>query len=112
MADGRIVNFDVVDPFEEASRTESGSVQGLVHVRIQQRSGKKTLTTVQGLAEDTDPKVLIKAMRKALACNGCVVEHAEYGKVLQLQGDQRDAVGHFMIQSGLVVEKQLKIHGD
>ena len=35
-------------------------IQGLVHIRIQQRNGRKTLTTVQGLSAEYDFKKIVK----------------------------------------------------
>lgn len=49
--------------------------------RIQQRNGRKTLTTVQGLSSDYDLKKIVRACKKEFACNGTVVEHPEYGEV-------------------------------
>lgn len=69
---------------------------GLIHIRIQQRNGRKTLTTVQGIAEDFDKKKIVRACKKDFACNGTVVEHPEYGEVLQLQGDQRNNIYQFL----------------
>lgn len=45
------------------------------------------------------------------ACNGTVVEHPEYGEVLQLQGDQRTNVCSWLTKIGLVKADQLKVHG-
>lgn len=45
------------------------------------------------------------------ACNGTVIEHPEYGEVLQLQGDQRENICQFLTKTGLVKSDQLKIHG-
>jgi translation initiation factor 1 len=45
------------------------------------------------------------------ACNGTVVEHPEYGEVLQLQGDQRHNICDWMTKVGLVKADQLKVHG-
>ncbi|MCQ9140761.1 hypothetical protein MZE11_19540, partial [Bacillus amyloliquefaciens] len=74
----------------DAIKSSEDDVQdGLVHVRIQQRNGRKTLTTVQGLSSEYDLKKIVRACKKEFACNGTVVEHPEYGEVLQLQGDQR-----------------------
>merc|ERR1711878_133856 len=90
-----ITNLDKVDPFADAAKGDDGSgpVQdGLVHVRIQQRNGRKTLTTIQGLSAEYDLKAIVKACKKEFACNGVVIEHPEYGEVLQLQGDQRTKV--------------------
>lgn len=37
---------------------------------------------------------VIKAFKKEFACNGTVIENEEFGKVIQLQGDQRYANTH------------------
>ena len=53
-----IENLKGFDPFADAAKGDDDSVQdGLVHVRIQQRNGRKTLTTVQGLSKEYDLKV-------------------------------------------------------
>jgi translation initiation factor 1 len=85
--------------------------QGLIHIRIQQRNGRKTLTTVQGIIEQFDKKKLVRAFKKEFACNGTVIEHPEYGEVIQLQGDQRSNVCLFLTKIGIAKEEQLKIHG-
>ena len=41
-------NLKAFDPFADASKGDEESGQeGVVHIRIQQRNGRKTLTTVQ-----------------------------------------------------------------
>jgi hypothetical protein len=45
----------LVDPFAEANAEDSGAGPGTkdyVHVRIHQRNGRKSLTTVQGLKKE------------------------------------------------------------
>ena len=69
------------------------------------------MTTVQGISEDYDLKKITKAFKKEFACNGCVVDHPEYGEVIQLQGDQRDLVENFLQQCELATPDQLKKHG-
>ena len=81
---------------------------GLIHIRIQQRNGRKTLTTVQGLSDEIDKKKLVRAFKKDFACNGTVVDHAEYGEVIQLQGDQRTHVCAFLKKIG-IKDDQLKV---
>lgn len=74
-------------------------------------ASRKTLTTVQGIADDYDKKKLVKAFKKKFACNGTVIEHPEYGEVIQLQGDQRKNICQFLIEIGLAKDDQLKVHG-
>ncbi|XP_055753036.1 eukaryotic translation initiation factor 1 [Salvelinus fontinalis] len=109
-----IQNLQTFDPFADATtgndRLPSGT-DDYIHIRIQQRNGRKTLTTVQGIATDYDKKKLVKAFKKKFACNGTVIEHPEYGEVIQLQGDQRKNICTFLIEIGLAKEEQLKVHG-
>ena len=49
--------------------------------------------------------------KKEFACNGTVVDHSEYGEVLQLQGDQRENICKLLVTCGLVKQDQLKVHG-
>merc|ERR1712212_1471481 len=107
-----IQNLATYDPFADAAGGKEEGVQdGLVHIRTQQRNGRKTLTTVQGLSAEYDLKKIVRACKKEFACNGTVVEHAEYGEVLQLQGDQRENICQFLTKVGLVNGSQIKVHG-
>ncbi|CAG8617134.1 2313_t:CDS:2, partial [Dentiscutata heterogama] len=76
------------NPFADTGEDDAGP-QGYIHIRIQQRNGRKTLTTVQGLPVEYDQKKLLKAFKKEFACNGTLVQDEELGQVIQLQGDQR-----------------------
>ncbi len=42
----------------------------LIHIRVQQRNGRKCITTVQGLDSALDLKKILKAIKKAECCNG------------------------------------------
>uniref|UniRef100_A0A674DZ54 Eukaryotic translation initiation factor 1 n=1 Tax=Salmo trutta TaxID=8032 RepID=A0A674DZ54_SALTR len=102
-----------VNPFADATKGNDRLPSGTddyIHIRIQQRNGRKTLTTVQGIAIDYDKKKLKDPCFK-FACNGTVIEHPEYGEVIQLQGDQRKNICTFLIEIGLAKEEQLKVHG-
>lgn len=52
----------LVDPFAEEVQDVSQS--NYVHIRVQLRSGKKCLTTLQGLNPDFDFKKILKAFKK------------------------------------------------
>uniref|UniRef100_A0A3P9KYC1 Eukaryotic translation initiation factor 1 n=1 Tax=Oryzias latipes TaxID=8090 RepID=A0A3P9KYC1_ORYLA len=107
-------NLQTFDPFADATKGDDrlpAGTEDYIHIRIQQRNGRKTLTTVQGIAADYDKKKLVKAFKKKFACNGTVIEHPEYGEVIQLQGDQRKNICQFLIEIDLAKEEQLKVHG-
>ena len=57
-------NLKTKDPFNDWETDETASQQGLVHIRIQQRNGRKTLTTCQGIPEEFDLKKILKAFKK------------------------------------------------
>lgn len=61
-----------IDPFGEPLQKGGGpSGEGHVHIRIQQRNGRKTLTTVQGIAEDYDKKKIVKVCKKVCLQSHC-----------------------------------------
>uniref|UniRef100_A0A0E0C8R6 Protein translation factor SUI1 homolog n=1 Tax=Oryza meridionalis TaxID=40149 RepID=A0A0E0C8R6_9ORYZ len=89
------------DPFAEANAEDSSVGAGskdYVHVRIQQRNGRKSLTTVQGLKKEYSYNKILKDLKKEFCCNGTVVQDPELGQVIQLQGDQRKNVATFLVQ--------------
>eukprot|EP00262_Sarcandra_glabra_P006009 TRINITY_DN17_c0_g1_i1.p1 TRINITY_DN17_c0_g1~~TRINITY_DN17_c0_g1_i1.p1 ORF type:complete len:128 (-),score=28.09 TRINITY_DN17_c0_g1_i1:11-394(-) len=87
------------DPFAEANAEDSGAgSKEYVHVRIQQRNGRKSLTTVQGLKKEFSYNKILKDLKKEFCCNGTVVQDPELGQVIQLQGDQRKNVSTFLVQ--------------
>ena len=83
----------------------------IVHIRIQQRSGRKTLTTVQGLACDLNLKKILKAFKNEFCCNGTIIRVLEMGKVIQVQGDQRQNISNFLIEENICRRENIKIHG-
>ncbi|KDP39133.1 hypothetical protein JCGZ_00890 [Jatropha curcas] len=99
------------DPFSEAKDSGAPGAKEYVHIRIQQRNGRKSLTTVQGLPKEFSYEKIVKALKKEFCCNGNVVQDKELGKVIQLQGDQRKNVQSFLVNAQLVRKDQIKIHG-
>ncbi|URD74733.1 Protein translation factor SUI1 [Musa troglodytarum] len=100
------------DPFAEANADDSGvGAKEYVHVRVQQRNGRKCLTTVQGLKKEFSYNKILKDLKKEFCCNGTVVQDPELGQVIQLQGDQRKNVSSFLVQAGIVKKEHIKIHG-
>ncbi|XP_019947854.1 eukaryotic translation initiation factor 1 [Paralichthys olivaceus] len=107
-----IQNLQTYDPFaDKGDDQHPAGTEEYIHIRIQQRNGRKTLTTVQGISPRYDKKKLVKAFKKKFACNGTVIEHPEYGEVIQLQGDQRKDICLFLTEVNLAKDDQLKVHG-
>jgi len=108
-------NLRTFDPFSDEGNAldeaeNVGSQQNYLHIRVQQRNGRKTLTTLQGLPKEYDPKKLLKAFKKEFACNGTIVDDEELGQVIQLQGDQRYKISTFLTTEG-IPKSTIKIHG-
>ncbi|KAI0008253.1 eukaryotic translation initiation factor SUI1 [Xylariaceae sp. FL0662B] len=114
-----IENLKTYDPFADAEANDDpGQSQSrkedYIHIRIQQRNGRKTLTTVQGLPSKFDRKKILTVIKKKFACNGTVVMDANMGEVIQLQGDQRKVMQEFMVDKKVGLEldpKTIKVHG-
>lgn len=82
-----------------------------IHVRVQQRNARHSLTTIEGLNRSLDHKRMLKFMKKNLNCNGSIVKSTEHGTVIQLQGDQRNGVSTILTTLELCSADQLVIHG-
>ncbi|XP_061947982.1 protein translation factor SUI1 homolog 2-like [Populus nigra] len=92
-------SLDDIDPFAVANADDSDAgAKESVHVRVQQRNGRKSLTTVQGLKKEYSYSKILKDLKKEFCCNGTVVQDPELGQVIELQGNQRKNVSTFLIQ--------------
>lgn len=56
----------ISDPFADANKGDDRLPGGddYIHIRIQQRNGRKSLTTVQGIAADYDKRKLVRAFKR------------------------------------------------
>ena len=85
--------------------------QQMVHIQFQQRTTRKCITIIQGLSEDLDFKKLVRHFKKQWNCNGAVIGDDQWGQVIQLQGEHRKAVAKFLIEEGIAMKQEIKIHG-
>jgi len=115
-----IENLRSFDPFADAqdeastAETQTKAQEQKIHIRIQQRNGRKTLTTVTGIPSKFDLKKVLKVIKKEFACNGTVVSDETVGDVIQLQGDQRNAIKTFLTdkKAGLAIDANtVQVHG-
>jgi translation initiation factor 1 len=102
--------FKDYDVFENSSL-----VKNKYHIRVQQRNGRKCVTTLDGLEEDLDLKRICRAMRTAFSCNGSIAmkEDTDTG-VIQLQGDQRENMKQWLLDQEIIPKNELDrivIHG-
>merc|ERR1711981_494553 len=103
---------DSNDPFGDLGDDGGGGGgnRSEVHIRVQQRNGRKCLTTVQGIAPDLDLKKILRYIKKAFNCNGTVVDD-KAGAVIQHQGDQRGNVQKFLVKENICNAEEVKVHG-
>lgn len=106
-----ITNLQAYDAFADTGTANELSIEGYIHIRIQQRNGRKSLTTVQGMPVELDQKRILKAFKKDFACNGNIIEDSESGQVIQLSGDQRLKVKEFLITEEICSKEKIKVHG-
>mmetsp|Transcript_840 Transcript_840/g.1025 ORF Transcript_840/g.1025 Transcript_840/m.1025 type:complete len:106 (+) Transcript_840:113-430(+) len=104
------MNFNTFDAFEDAGDGANSS-EDKVHVRVQQRNGRKCITTVAGLADDLDIKRICKAFKKNFSCNGAVQKDEEENEVIQLSGDQRTNVKDFLVDQEICIAPSIVLHG-
>ncbi|KAJ5077208.1 eukaryotic translation initiation factor eif1 [Anaeramoeba ignava] len=103
-----ISNLSAIDPF---ANTTGETKQQNVHIRVVQRTRNKWITTVEGLSQQLDLKKILGALRKQLHCTGTVIDNEDLGLILQLTGDQRQAVAKFLLDEEICTKDNLKIHG-
>lgn len=105
-----------MDPFKDYDQFKQGSLtKNKYHIRVQQRNGRKCITSVDGLEEDLDLKRICKAMREAFSCNGNVVMKSdEQTGVIQLQGDQRENIKKWLLEQEIILKNEadrIVVHG-
>jgi translation initiation factor 1 len=69
------------------------------------------LTTIQGIPEEMDFNKVLKAFKKEFACNGHIIEDPELGKIVQLQGDHRNAVSKILVDNKICKLTDIHVHG-
>ena len=102
-----------IDPFDIPTDRTQGPPENEfeVHIRIQQRNGRKCVTLVQGLPPKLNMKKVTQYFKRNFCCNGTIVDDNEGNKILQLTGDQRKNVADFLTTEKICKKEQVKIHG-
>ncbi len=98
------------DPFADDDDGKT-AVPVFVHVRIQQRNGRKSLTTIQGLPQTLNLKQTLKDMKRSFSTNGTIIVDDLAGQVVQLQGDKRKACVTFLTEREICQRSEIKVHG-
>lgn len=82
-----------------------------ITIQTQQRNGKKSTTSVVGLAEDLDLKKILSHLKKTYQCNGFISKDSKLGEVITLTGDQRENVLKFLIEEQINRADEITIKG-
>lgn len=78
-----------------------------VNIRVQQRNGRKCITTVSNLNQFINFDTLVKHFKTEWGCAGTVIPTPN-GKVLQLQGDQLEKLKEFLVTEKLVLRENIR----
>lgn len=81
-----------------------------IHIRRQARSGRKCMTTIQGLHAGLDLNRIAKALKKSLECGGSVVNDPDFGDIILLSGDHGEKVLSYFMSQGICRKDQVIIH--
>lgn len=90
--------------------TKTKDLDNRVHIRRQARSGRKYMTTIQGLHADLDLNRIAKSLKKAFECGGSVITDPEFGEIILLSGDHEENVLLYFVSKGICRKDQIVIH--
>lgn len=85
--------------------------QSKVTIAMQKRNGKKCITTITGMAEDLDLKLILSHIKKTHNCNGAVVKDEKFGEIITLSGDQRENFYNFLITEEICKADDIIVNG-
>jgi translation initiation factor 1 len=90
------------------------TVKQPIHIRLQQRNGRKCLTLIEGMSQPK-PELdnIVRVMRKTFHVSGAILKSPAGLDVVQLTGDQRKNVQEFLVKHNLWKEDDppIKVHG-
>lgn len=87
-----------------------------IHIKIQQRNGRKSWTSIEGLDKlemggkqvDVFVENIAKNLKKKFNC-GASIKKPDY--IIQMNGDHREGIKEFLLKGGFANENQIKMHG-
>lgn len=106
------LNNDLISNIEDelTGKNKSGKKEKM-HLRVQQRNGKKCITILEGLFPDIDPKKIIQKMKSKFACGGCVKTDDDGNTVITLTGDKRNDIVDFFTLRKIAEKNDFVLHG-
>jgi translation initiation factor 1 len=85
--------------------------QSKVTIAMQKRNGRKCITTITGMADDLDLKMILSHIKKTHNCNGAIIKDEKYGEIITLSGDQRENFFNFLIQEQINKTEDIIVKG-
>ena len=82
-----------------------------VTISVNNRNGKKCITSVTGLAKDLDLKKILAYIKKKYNCNGTIIDNEEYGEVITFTGDQKKNIYDFLIKEEINKKEDITLKG-
>jgi len=82
-----------------------------IHIITRKRNSKNFLTFITGIDDKYDYKLILSDIKKEFACNGAVIHNKTYGKAIQLNGNHKDKVAKYLINSNVATKDMIKLQG-
>ncbi|CBH17541.1 Protein translation factor SUI1 homolog, putative [Trypanosoma equiperdum] len=102
---------DEMSALMDQKRTVQNALEAQkVHIRVQQRRGRKFVTSVQGLNQQLNFRRINREFMRRWGCNGTVITTPEAGTVIQLQGNWSEEIRTFLLEEHMATEQNLEIH--
>lgn len=83
----------------------------MIHLWLKQRNARQTLTLITQLPAEYDRGKILRVLKKHLSCGGCILVDENKEEVIQLQGDQREAVRTVLVDLKLAHRDDFLVHG-
>lgn len=84
-----------------------------IHIKYQQRNGRKGITLIEGLEKYIERPILkkiIKSWKKQLATNASV-KYDDDNMIILLQGDKRNDISTYLVNNEICNKENIKMHG-
>lgn len=86
-------------------------MSNILTIQVIQRNGKKTTTSIVGLAEDLDSEKIMSYLKKKLKCNGFISNDPVHGEIISLTGNHKEQVYQFLVSEQIYKTDEIVIKG-
>ncbi|CAD8056969.1 unnamed protein product [Paramecium primaurelia] len=86
----------------------------VIHIHLKKRSARKTQTIIVGIPDEFDLNKIIRFWKKQFNCTGGIISKDEdYGDqvTIRLTGDNRQQIAKFLVEEGIALQDNIKVHG-